>query len=33
MALMPEVIVPAYLAPIFLKLHSVSMMQSRRQHA
>jgi len=30
MALMPEVIIPAYLVPIFLMLHMASLMQSRR---
>jgi hypothetical protein len=29
-ALMPEVIIPAYLVPIFLMLHTVSLMQARR---
>jgi len=30
MALMPEVIIPAYLVPIFLMLHMASLMQPRR---
>ncbi|WP_211208599.1 hypothetical protein [Thiobacillus thioparus] len=33
MAFMPEVIIPAYLVPIFLMLHMVSLMQSRRMQA
>ncbi|MHB1282963.1 MAG: hypothetical protein ACYCZI_03700 [Metallibacterium scheffleri] len=33
MALLPEVLIPAYLVPIFLMLHTVSLMQSRRMQA
>ncbi|ODU26065.1 MAG: hypothetical protein ABS93_04155 [Thiobacillus sp. SCN 62-729] len=33
MAFMPEVIIPAYLVPIFLMLHMTSLMQSRRLRA
>jgi hypothetical protein len=33
MALIPDVIIPAYLVPIFLMLHTVSLMQSRRLRA
>lgn len=33
MAFMPEVIIPAYLVPIFLMLHMASLMQSRRLQA
>jgi hypothetical protein len=33
MSLMPEVLIPAYLVPIFLMLHTVSLMQSRRMQA
>ena len=33
MALMPDVIIPAFLVPIFLMLHMVSLMQSRRLRA
>lgn len=33
MALMPEVIIPAYLVPIFVMVHMASLMQSRRLRA